>query len=308
VRRPISRAQGLVDVVRSYIGLHPYSHECLSILLIDPPPGTGVSSALQKIAKLVQRVKVYVVATTADVSDISGADDVHNFGRVKQIGSWAEQAGVRVNVAVSFQASRRTGVHSGRFQPSPGLHNVLTVSTAPPSVLDSSGDSASIPFVSMQPREANEIVRLFLELARGSTSEDKFYQVRPMLDVSETAGVASVAQLSDWFVLATPSPIGLIPPLRFPKDELVFLGREDLAGSYALFVYSRDLFSVRRRVQQELIHSPLQTGTPELEAQLQQLAVAVPNGVLRIGRGEQTVTPQVGLMAAAYFARGAHER
>ena len=156
----------------------------------------------------------------------------------------------------------------------------------------------------MQPREANEVVKLFLELARGTSNEDKFYEVRPMLKASEAAEVVAVAKLADWLVLATPSPIGLIPPLRFPDDDLVFLGREDLAGSYALFVYGRDLFTVRRRIQQELKQTPLQASTAELERQLQLLAMAVPNGVLRIGRGDKTVTPQIGVMAAAFFARG----
>lgn len=214
-----------------------------------------------------------------------------------------------MNIVVSFQSARRTGVHPGKFHPSPGLHNVLTVSTMSPGLLENeTNPDATIPYISMQPREANEIVRLFLELARGSSNEDKFYEVRPMLRDQEAAEVTAISRLADWLVLATPSPIGLIPPLRFAENDLVFLGREDLAGSYALFVYGRDLFSIRRRVLNEIKSAPIQAGPKELEQQLQLLAVAVPNGVLRIGRGEKTVTPQIGMMAASFFARGYDER
>ena len=50
-RRPVTRAQGLLDVVRSYLGLHPYAQRWLSILLIDPPPGPGIPGALAAIGR-----------------------------------------------------------------------------------------------------------------------------------------------------------------------------------------------------------------------------------------------------------------
>jgi hypothetical protein len=245
-------------------------------------------------------VRVYIANTGAVEGSGPDIDDARHLGRL-ELDELAE-TGIRVNVAFCFRGSRGSGVHAGQLQPSRGLHNALTVSATAPSLLQADGNDEWIPFVCTQPREANDVVRLFLELARSSGKEERFFEVRPLLREDEAIELARLAGLCDWLVVATPTPIGLIPPRSFPDGDLVYLGREDL-GSYTLFAYSRDLYSVRRRVMMDLIQAPLRPSESEIESQLEALAVAVPNGVLRMGRGEKSVTPQIGLMVASYLSR-----
>jgi hypothetical protein len=137
-----------------------------------------------------------------------------------------------------------------------------------------------------------------MQLARATEREDRFFQVEPMLEAEDADHIVALADLCDWIVVATPSPIGMIPPRRFPNNRLVYLGRED-SGAYGFFVYSRDLFTVRRHIEKQLVDAPLQPHGGLLEQHIEALTMSVPNGVLRIGRGQGDITAQIGLMASS---------
>jgi hypothetical protein len=307
VRPPVRTAKGILDVVRSYVGLHPFAKRSLSILILDPPAGPGLKSAITALTRqgLVDELRVFVGVTSGESVDwTSLGDAVENIGRISNLETWASEVGIGMNIVLLFQGAKVAvaGTHSGEYAPSRGLQNVLTVSLAAPSPTASpSAIGDRIPFVCLQPRDANDIVMLMMQLARSSNREDRFFTVSPMLSDAEFPRIAALASLCDWLVLATPSPIGLVPPKVFPAKELLYIGREDL-GSYGLFVYARDLFPVRRRVQEELQDAAIAPKPAELEEQLERLALTVPNGVMRLGRGEKTVTPQIGVMAASFFA------
>lgn len=305
-RPSASSGHAIVDIVKSYIGLHPFATNSLSLLLIDPPKGNGVPSAIRAISKIVNHQNVYIGFTEPRKSEIAITNpEIRNIGHVNLSTLWSDLK-FRVHITFCFRGARVLGTHSGLLQPTHGIHNVLTVSATQPSVIDNSEYRGKwIPFVCMQPGDANDIVQTFLKLTHSFTKEVEYYEVRPMLKKSEEEEIASIGEFCDWLVIGTPSPIGLIPPRKFPDEALTFLGREDF-GAYSLFVYSHDLFSIRRRFQQELSQAPLLVDKNELEEQLQILAITVPNGVLRIGRGEQKVTPHIGVIAASYFARGHH--
>jgi hypothetical protein len=215
------------------------------------------------------------------------------------------QTEIRANVVFYFQPARAAlaGSHTGEYRPSRGLQNAITISAAPPPVSAALRHRAQrIPFVSVQPRDANQVVHLIMQLAKADDREDRYFQVEPMLTAEDSAEMLKVGRLCDWLVVATPSPIGMIPPRRFEGSGLVYLGRED-SGAYGFFVYSRDLFAVRRHIERQLVDAPLQPQSGRLEQQIEHLATSVPNGVLRIGRGHGDITAQVGLMAASALSK-----
>lgn len=305
-QRPVvNRGNGLDEIAESYLGFHPYAKSHLTLLLIDPPTGRGIASALRRIKSQADQLTVHTVFSTghSPVLDVPSVRIRHHGKRQDLIG-WSQKSGLSVHIACLFMETKpaQGGVAMGPSGPSRGIHNALTVSlVTPDALLSASNSQLRIPCVSLQPRDANQTVSLLMELGRASEREDRFFVVQPMVDDAAVHHIAALSDLADWLVVGAPSPLGLIPPRQFPGGSLTYLGREDF-GTYALYAYARDLFVVRRRVQSELREVPLQPNVGALESQLERLALMAPNGILRMGRGQGTVTPQLGVMVAAHIA------
>jgi hypothetical protein len=121
-----------------------------------------------------------------------------------------------------------------------------------------------------------------------------------MLRENQTALFAKLERVADWAIIGAPSPLGLIAPRNIGKD-MVYLGRESL-DTYGLFVYTTDLFPVRRIVTQQLRPAPVMPEPKQVEDRLTELAVQSPNGVLRIGRSKgATLWEQLGNIASSKF-------
>jgi hypothetical protein len=302
----VSTATGIVDVVRSFVGLHPYAQRHLSVLLIDPPAGGGIGRALDDCLKkhLTKSLKIFIAHTDRrDTEFPTTGANIEYVGGIGNAAEWAKACNVLVHIAIAFRRARdsETGSHTGAAEPSRGLHNSLTATLEPP---EGTGDQQGswIPKVVIQPRDSNDVVRKFMLLARQSYGPERLYRISPMLPEKESVELESLAKVADWTVVASPSPIGLVPPRSFPQGELTYLGRED-CGPYGLFVYSRDLFSVRKRFEALLTSSPIAASAEHIEKEIQKLALTVPNGILRIGRGDTQVIAQVGMMVASHFAQ-----
>jgi len=306
-RPEVSSTSGVLDLIVSYAGLYPFACSHLSLLFVDPPKGSGVPNALRAALRrsVVDDLSATVLTTAADAVDwVTLGHRTQYLGRQSQVRSWAEQTFIRANVAFFFLPARpgATESHHGRFEPSRGVHNYFTISAREPSLtgqLDVRDEFT--PFVALQPRDSNEVVRRMMEIGRGSQDEDSFFEVQPMLTEDEEQEILALAPLCDWVVVAAPGPMGLVPPRRLGGGKLLYLGREDF-GPFALFVYCGDLYAVRKRVEAELTEGPVWPVGTNVEEHLRRLALSVPNGVLRIGRSQGAVTVQVGLMAASHFA------
>ena len=305
-RPEASSTAGVIDVVKSFVGLHPYAKTHLSTVFADPPRGSGIPGALRAVERRSEadRISVRVLATDAEGVDwTSLGHRVQHLGRVTDLTKWADTTLARTHIAFIFLPSRRGTAESrvGGFEPSRGLHNYFTVSVRAPA----SGGKLKVtdeytPFVSLQPRDSNEIVRRMMELGRASNAEDCSFEIQPMLDKAEEQRIVSLAGLAEWVVVGAPGPMGLIPPRSLGEGTLHYLGREDF-GPYSLFVYCRDLYAVLKTVETELTEGPVFPDGTSIEQQLRCLAESVPNGVLRIGRSHGHVTPQIGLMAATHY-------
>lgn len=310
-RPPVNTPRGIVDLVRAYIGVHPYAALGVNILLVDPPEGAGITSALRQIRQksLARATNVSTVLWHADALPWDpGAWDINNMGRIQDLPTWVANQRLRFNMIFVFGRPRTAhagGSHQGSGGPSRGLQNALTVTVMPAPMIQDAGASYTgdlVPCVSIQPRESHDVVQLMMRLARWSDKDDRYFEVRPLLHGKELDLWSSFGQLSDWLAFAAPSPIGLIPPLSLGTAGLTFLGREEL-GSYALFVYARDLYAIRKKVVTALKSAPIAPQSSEVERQLEKLALAVPNGVLRLGRGgPNIINSQIGLIVASHIA------
>jgi hypothetical protein len=308
-RPPLNTASGIVQLVKAYVGMHPYADQSLRVLLVDPPEGAGVAAAIRQVtgSRVVRHVRVAAALWHAESTkwETLGVD-VENLGRITRLDDWLPNQSA-YHIVVVFGRPRPAhvgGSHSGAGGPSRGLQNALTVTLRVPQRMGSSGQvDERVPCVTVQPRDSHDVVQLIMKLTRSSERDDRLFEVRPLLQGTEVAEWASFGRIGEWLAFAAPSPIGLIPPRSLPEHELVYLGREEV-GSYALFVYAHDLYAVRRRLGVSLTRAPLAPAPSEVETQLETLAMMVPNGVLRLGRGPSNIiSAQVGLMAAAHLAR-----
>jgi hypothetical protein len=304
----LNTARGLSEIVRSFVGLHPYSKKHISILLVDPPIGGGIGRALDSCLEsggLVEKMTVFIAHTDRrDTEFPSVRAKVEYLGNVKSAENWAEETGVAVHIAVVFRRARDAGAgsHTGTSAPSRGLHNSLTASLVPPERSDGDSGNSWVPKVFLQPRDSNDVVRRVMQLSKQSYSADRLYRISPMLPERDAVELEKISTVSEWFVIASPSPIGLVPPRVFPGDTLTYIGRED-CGPYGMFVYARDLFPVRKQFESLLDDAPMAASPAQVDAEVRKLALKVPNGILRLGRAEGQVIAQVGLMASAFFSR-----
>jgi hypothetical protein len=306
----LSTARGVTEIIRSFVGLHPYARKHLAILLIDPPGGGGIVRALDGCisSELVERMTVYVAHTDRrDTEFPVGRAKVEYLGNIKSADTWAGETGVATHLCFAFRRARDAdaGSHTGNATPSRGLHNSLTASLVPPEHSEGGEAGSWVPKVFLQPRDSNDVVQQTMLLARQSYKADRLYRISPMLPQKDAADLEKVARVSEWFIVATPTPIGLVPPRTFPGGTLAYIGRED-CGPYGLFAYARDLFAVRKQFERVLNEAPIAASPDQVEKEVRSLALNVPNGILRIGRTEgKQVLGQVGLMAASLFAREA---
>jgi hypothetical protein len=303
----LNTARGISEIIRSFVGLHSYTKRHLSILLIDPPIGGGIGGALNSCignGELVERMTVFIAHTDRrDTEFPSVHAKVEYLGNIKSAEAWAQETGVAVHIAVAFRRARdaSAGSHTGIAAPSRGLHNSLTASLVPPERADGESGTSWVPKVFLQPRDSNDVVRRVMLLSRQSYSADRLYRISPMLPEQDAVELEKISKICEWFVIASPSPIGLVPPRVFPGNSLTYIGRED-CGPYGMFVYARDLFPVRKQFESLLDEAPMAASPEQVEAEVRKLALKVPNGILRLGRAEGQVIAQVGLMASIFFS------
>ncbi len=295
---------GLTSLLAAYLGVYPHGKKHISVLLIDPPAGRGVTKALEGITAGktgVDVISVYILNTRREQVSLPELKfRVDHLGLTNDVQKFAEKTPLRFNICIHFMSpqAEHLGTHIGQQQPSRGLHNVITVSANPKRL---GSEISFVPLVSVQPRDSNSVVRLFMQIARGHTLTDKWYEMAPVLDERRERVLIALGAICDWVVLATAAPMGLVPPRRFAGGALSYLGRET-TGQYALYVYSSDLFPVRKRIQQRLLQAPIVPDVVGIERQIQAHADATPNGVLRCGMAGTALIGEVGLIVAARFA------
>lgn len=302
---PASEGDGIYEVVRSFVGFHPFAKDALVVTLINPPKGGAVSKNIQRVAREVGHLRVYLVTTRGDTARLDEAGEyLRDLGRFQTIEDWLHRSPVQSHLVFYFAERQADSTYTAgaAWGPTPGAHVALQINLQAQSAFD----LQLAPFVSFEPRQNNNPVIALQRLALPNQGSPKLFQVQPMLQDDVSSQFQQLSDVGDWIIIAAPSPLGLIAPRKL-GDELKYLGRETL-GSYGLFVYATSLFPIRKLVTQQLAPTPVAPDPNQVESQLAELAVRSPNGVLRIGRGaarqgDNTMWEQIGIIISSSLGR-----
>src|SRR5207249_364590 len=134
--------------------------------------------------------------------------------------------------------------------PTPGAHVALQISAKSRPL---GGSTRLYPHITLRPRDDNAVVNRAHEIAQG-TSTFALYALEPRMLGKEEEILLLLTRVADWVAVGTP---GLLSELGFTDEsgDIAFLGRESV-GSYVLHVYTRDLFSIRRKITDALRSAP----------------------------------------------------
>ncbi|MGH9894797.1 MAG: hypothetical protein ACREA0_23025, partial [bacterium] len=302
-RHPVIRSGvGLAQVVRSYLGFHPYAKDHLVLTLVNPPRGGGVAKNIRKIAESVKSLRVYVVSTSGDATQLEEVGDpVRNLGRFPDLEAWKKRAPVRSHLLFYFSPARpgsaAAALHG--WGPTPGAYVAPKVNVRPAGAFQA---SRLVPYVTFEPRKSNRPVVAVQQLSKANKETPKLFEVQPMLSDDEMSRFSNIAQESDWAILCAPAPLGLVPG-KSGSEDLTYVGRDSMGG-YGLFVFATSMFSIRKLVTGLLGDIPVLPNPEEVEKRLTELASESAKGVLRIGRTQGgALWEHVGLIVGGALGR-----
>jgi hypothetical protein len=301
---PADYGNGLTQIIRSFLGFHPFAREALVVTLIDPPKGSAIAKNLMQIQKEVGELRVYLVTTHADTAPLQGVEDVvRNLGRFNSVEEWRERHPVKSHVLFNFtERVPDSSSPAGTLGSTPGAHVALKIALETRGVF--TNPPRLSPYLTFTPRNSNSPVVDIQRLSTNSLGTPRLFRTDPILSEEVTAQFDRISDLADWAVIGVPSPLGLIAPRRLGAGRLAYLGRETL-GPYGLYVYATSLFSVGKIVTRGLVPSPVTPDLTQVETQLTDLAVQSANSVLQIGLNQNNALwEQLGVIVSSDIARG----
>jgi hypothetical protein len=301
---PADHGNGLAQIIRSFLGFHPFAKEALVITLIDPPRGGAIAKNLLQIQKEVGELRVYLITTHADTSPLQGVEEVvRNLGRFDSVEEWRERHPVKSHLLFNFtERVPDSSSPTGALGSTPGAHVALKIALENRSAF--ANPPRLSPYVTFTPRDSNSPVVDIQRLSTSSLGTPRLFRTEPILSDDVTAQFDRVSDLADWAVIGVPAPLGLIAPRRLGSGRLAYLGRETL-GPYGLYVYATSLFSVGKLVTRGLVPSPVTPDLTQVETQLTDLAVQSANSVLQIGLNQKNALwEQLGVIVSSDIARG----
>jgi hypothetical protein len=293
-----SGSGGLVEIVRAFLGYHPFAEGGLVMLLVDPPMGGGVSSDLRRIRALLKdKLAVYLITTSPDASQLEECSDfVRYLGRYKSPEEWLAKNSMRVHIAVQFM--KRWPLSEsvvGAEGPTKGSHCALKV--RPTKTRQTQEGAVLVHSVTFEPRLNNGPVVALHRLAEVTRGAAKLFEITPLIDDQAGRSFVKLADASEWAILGIPAPLGGYMPKDI-QSGLTTLGKEAL-GLYGLFVFSAEKYAVRRLIAERLRNTPIDIEPGLLEKSIMNMAVQSRNSVLRVGRSSDvTLWEQVGVLTA----------
>jgi hypothetical protein len=294
-------AGGIEDTVKSFIGLHRHASHGISMLVVNPPPGRGFARSLRWISETYVKSRFYIVTEgeySCDPSDYP--DSAVYLGHFADLDDVLEQFRQNVHTTFVFGLGLSTfSVSALSRGPVGGVGISPTIGLVTRQVFDTSNDDSLEPRIFFQPRQENRVVLAFATRNDENTS---MFEVAPMLARQHDAVASRFAERCEWLVLGAPFPLGSVPP-RVLTGGATFIGRES-QGQYSLFVYTSSMYSARRLVEQAIKDAPVAVRTEALEREIENLAVALPGGVMRMARSQtsNTITEQIGMITAIQAA------
>jgi len=259
-----SDSRGLQRALASIIRYSTWLLRGVSILVIDPPPGRGVSEALRSLRTSLSsesQLIVYHAQRSGAVSD--GLTDYD--GDVVYLGSDWEMhldAIPLVDIVVLFSPESETSHMSTTesWSAAPGTHMVLQLSVSKP---DDVFDTVLRPRIDVKPSSDNGIVNaiqsLFKSLSGGWAPHAA---LEPLNTEDEHRLLMALQKRTEWTVTARPGPFGLTANSEVLR-ELGYVGRA-ASGRYLVSMFGgAQVYAVRRYIEHVLRHTPVATVNPD---------------------------------------------
>jgi len=258
-----SDSRGLQRALQSIVRYSPWLHRGVSILLIDPPPGRGVSDALRVLKNSLasdSRLLVYHAQRIGSESDGLTEYD----GEVTYLGSDWEQNIARlplVDVVVLFSPESETSHMSTAetWSAAPGTHMILQLSIA---MTNNVFETEARPRIDVKPSSESGIVNAVQDLYRSLSGGQAPHAAIEPLDASgDQQLVAALQDKTEWTITARPGPFGLASH-NTSSVEHGYVGRA-ASGRYLVSVFAgNQVYAVRRYIEQVLRGTPVATVNP----------------------------------------------
>ena len=300
---PAEQGTAITQIARSFLGFHPFAREALVITLIDPPTGSAIVKNLRRLQEEVQNLRVYLVTTDPETSQLSGAEEiVRNLGRFATVEEWLARNPVKSHLVFHFtERSGDSASPGGSLGSTPGAHVALKILLENRNVFAKTPHYS--PYVTFMPRDNNSPVVDILRLSNASLGTPRLFKTEPIMSDEVTRQLELLSDTADWAVIGVPAPLGLIAPRDIGGGRLTYLGREAL-GPYGLYVYATSLFPIAKVVTRGLVPSPVSPDHNQVEISLTDLAIQSANSVLKIGlRPDDALWEQLGIIVSSDVAR-----
>lgn len=306
---PVARdAAGLLRLLNSVRSYSPWLDQGFSVLVVDPPVGTGVAQALSRLSSQLttdEALHVYHLATRPGVDSLEGFDG--DLAYLRRASSLATADGLpQVDVVLRFAPEPASSQYStADWQATRGSHLSLSLTYE-----DVGGpfDGAPSPEIVIDPRAGNSVVLLMQEMYRAVSGGTRpLAAIKPLLETDDAASLSKLGDITDWVIFASPGPLGLVSPGTI-NSTLRYVGR-GVAGRYGLYVYSADrMYSVRRRFEDFLKHTP-SASVPQakLVDQLVDRAQESAGSILHAGRKIQYRIGELVGLRRALDSLGSHD-
>lgn len=255
----LNESRGLARILLAVLKYAPWLRDGMSVLVIDPPRGTGLSRALSELRSQLAdsaTLTIFHLRTRPETSDgLSGFDgDVVYLP--EETATRHDRSLPRVDVVLAFGSEPETthAVAAETWSAARGMHLALRLSV---SATDDIFDSHQQPRIDLDPNRNNGVVVAMHEIYSRLTGGRAPHAV---LSPPSRAGAQvlwrNAANASEWLIVARPGPFGLMDAgTDIPSARLV--GRAT-AGRYLLSVYSTDeMYAVRRSFERFLRHTPV---------------------------------------------------
>ena len=259
---PSVRESGGLDRITNAIDhFSPWLRDGITVLVIDPPPGGGVSKALEALQKREggRPVTVYHLATHDNTDPLDAFDGKVNYlQKVPCLSAAVELP--QVNILIRFApASAGAGEpYTSDWRATRGTHLALRIDES----FDGPFATRPTTKIKIDPRLGNMVVRMMHRLYEALTGGRPIHAtLRPLVETDDAPTLSRMASNTDWVVFAAPGPLGLVAP-RTINSTLRYVGRSSM-GCYGLYAYVADeMFPVRRHFEAHFQKTPMAAVSP----------------------------------------------
>ena len=300
--RPMSTVPtGITAVLDAFRATHPWIiYSGSSTLVVNPPGGDGFKKLVAKITERSaagrSRIRAVTRSSTRGVATVEQIPDNVEFRSVDSYDELATGSISRADLVLVFLPGIQPIVEGvAGMVPLTGSEVRLSIRKKRQFEAAAHG-YVSTPLIESYPGPDSITGLQKAVSAPGRASDALEYGLG--LEADEQRLVDRLVKQADWVVALRP---GFSISIKL-SDETVELARRS-ADPYAAVVITKDIFPVRRRLEEVVPEIPYPVDSAQLEEALGRLVQASPGQALRLTTARQGALEALGLMVAAWITR-----